>query len=92
MSLHTYVIERELPGAGQLTEGELHTITTKSNSVLADMAPRVQWVQSYVTADKIYCVYRAESADDVREHARCGGFPADVVAEVASFIDPTTGD
>jgi hypothetical protein len=92
MSLHTYVIERELPGAGQLTEDELHTIATKSNAVLADMAPRVQWVQSYVTADKIYCVYRAESAEAVREHACAGGFPANVVAEVASFFDPTTGD
>jgi hypothetical protein len=56
------------------------------------MAPRVQWVQSYVTADKIYCVYRADEAESVREHARCGGFPANVVAEVASFFDPTTGD
>ena len=92
MSLHTYVIERELPGAGQLSEAELHTIATKSNAVLADMKPRVQWVQSYVTADKIYCVYRAEDADAVRDHARCGGFPADVVAEVVSFFDPTTGD
>jgi hypothetical protein len=92
MSMHTYVIERELPGAGELSGAELHTIATKSNAVLADMAPRVQWVQSYVTDDKIYCVYRATDADAVRDHARCGGFPADVVAEVKSFFDPTTGD
>ena len=58
MSMHTYVIERDLPGAGELTEAELHTIATKSNAVIADMKPRVQWVQSYVTADKIYCIYR----------------------------------
>jgi hypothetical protein len=92
MHLNTYVIERDLPGAGDLTDPELHTIATKSNAVLADMAPRVQWVQSYVTADKIYCVYRAVDADAVRDHARCGGFPANVVAEVRSFFDPTTGD
>jgi hypothetical protein len=92
MSMHTYVIERELPGAGQLSEDELHTIATKSNAVLADMAPRVQWVQSYVTPDKLYCVYRAEDAEAVREHARCGGFPANVVSPVATMFDPTTGD
>jgi hypothetical protein len=91
MSLHTYVIEREMPGAGQLSQDELRTAATRSNAVLADMAPRVQWVQSYVTADKIYCVYRADDAESVRDHARCGGFPADVVAEVESFFDPTTG-
>ncbi len=92
MSMHTYVIERELPGAGELTGAELHTIATKSNAVIADMAPRVQWVQSYVTPDKIYCVYRAEDADALREHARCGGFPANVVSPVAAMFDPTTGD
>jgi len=92
MSMHTYVIERELPGAGQLSEDELRTIATKSNAVLADMAPRVQWVQSYVTPDKIYCVYRAEDAGAVRDHARCGGFPANVVSPVTTMFDPTTGD
>jgi Nickel responsive protein SCO4226-like len=92
VSLHTYVIERELPGAGRLSADELHTIATKSNAVLADMAPRVQWVQSYVTADKLYCIYRATDADAVREHACAGGFPANVVARVESFFDPTTGD
>jgi hypothetical protein len=92
MNMQTYVIERELPGAGQLTDDELHTIATKSNSVIADMGPRIQWVQSYVTEDKLYCVYRADGADAVRDHARCGGFPANVVAEVANVFDPTTGD
>jgi hypothetical protein len=95
MSMHTYVIERELPGAGELTEAELHTIATKSNAVIADMnhvKPRVQWVQSYVTADKIYCVYRAVDAESLRDHAGSGGFPANVVSEVKSFFDPTTGD
>ena len=87
-----YVIERGLPGAGQLSADELHAIAVKSNQVLADMAPRVTWQQSYVTDDKIYCVYVAEDADAVREHARAGGFPADVVTPVATVIDPSTGE
>lgn len=86
-----YVIERGIPGAGTLSESELHDISAKSNKVLAGMAPRAQWVQSFVTDDKIYCVYLAEDADAVREHATCGGFPADVVAEVHAVIDPITG-
>lgn len=86
-----YVIERSIPGAGTLSEVELHDISAKSNEVLASMAPRAQWVQSYVTADKIYCVYIADDEDAVREHARAGGFPADVVAEVHTVIDPVTG-
>ena len=92
MSMHTYVIERELPGAGELTEAELHTIATKSNAVIAELAPHIQWVQSYVTADKIYCIYRAVDAESLRDHAGSGGFPANVVSEVKSFFDPTTGD
>jgi hypothetical protein len=87
-----YVIERELPGAGSLTADELHTISAKSNAVLADMAPRAQWLHSYVTTDKIYCVYIAEDEAAVREHAECGGFPANVVTPVATVIDPTTGE
>ena len=87
-----YVIERELPGAGALSPAELHTIAAKSNQVLADMGPRAQWVQSYVTADKLYCVYIAPDADMVIEHARCGGFPADSVNLVSTVIDPTTGE
>ena len=87
-----FVIEREIPGAGTLSSQELHDISQKSNDVLATMAPRAQWSHSYVTDDKIYCVYLADDADAVREHAQCGGFPADVVAEVRSVIDPTTGE
>jgi hypothetical protein len=86
-----YVIERDLPGAGTLTADELRSISAKSNEVLAGMAPRAQWQQSYVTTDKIYCVYIADSEETVREHARCGGFPANSVALVSSVIDPTTG-
>jgi hypothetical protein len=88
----TYVIERTLPGAGSLTSDELHAISGKSNQVLADMDGRAQWLQSYVTGDKIYCVYVAEDADAVREHAKAGGFPCDSVSEVATVIDPSTGE
>jgi hypothetical protein len=87
-----FVIERTLPGAGNLTGDELHSISKKSNEVLADMAPRAQWLQSYVTADKLYCVYVADDEAAVREHAKCGGFPADSVAQVSTIIDPTTGE
>jgi hypothetical protein len=86
-----FVIERTIPGAGDLTAEELQGIATKSNSVLDDMSD-VEWQQSYVTDDKIYCVYIAPTADRVREHARCGGFPADVVTPVATIIDPTTAE
>jgi hypothetical protein len=87
-----YVIERELPGAGSLTADELHSISAKSNQVLADMGPRAQWLHSYVTDDKLYCVYVAEDEAAVREHAECGGFPANSVSRVSSTIDPTTGE
>lgn len=87
-----YVIERELPGAGSLSTDELHAISVKSNEVLAAMAPRAQWLQSYVTGDKIYCVYMAENEAAVREHATAGGFPANVVSRVATVIDPATGE
>ena len=87
-----YVIERELPGAGALSPAELHTIAAKSNQVVADMGPCIQWVHSYVTADKLYCVYIAEDSDAIYDHARCGGFPANVVSEVATMFDPTTGE
>ena len=87
-----FVIERELPGAGSLSEAELHTISAKSNQVLAGMAPRAQWQHSYVTADKLYCVYIAEDEAAVVEHADCGGFPANVVSRVGTVIDPTTGE
>ena len=87
-----YVIERELPGAGSLTAEELHAISAKSNEVLASMAPRASWLQSYVTTDKIYCVYMAENEDAVREHAAKGGFPANAVSAVAAVIDPASGE
>ena len=87
-----YVIERELPGAGQLSSDELHAIAVKSNQVLADMGPRATWQQSYVTDDKIYCVYIAEDETAVREHAAAGGFPANIVTPVATVIDPSTGE
>jgi len=86
-----YVIERSIPGAGTLSADELHDISAKSNSVLADMAPRAQWVQSFVTDDKIYCIYLAENEETVREHARCAGFPVDSVATVRAVIDPISG-
>jgi hypothetical protein len=87
-----FVIEREIPGAGQLTAAELNGIANKSNDVLTDMGGDVQWQQSYVTDDKIYCVYVAPNADRVREHAQRGGFPANVVTPVAEIIDPTTAE
>ncbi len=87
-----FVIERELPGAGKLSAAELHSIAAKSNQVLADMAPRAQWQHSYVTGDKIYCVYVAEDDKAVREHAECGGFPANAISMVTTVIDPTTGE
>ncbi len=85
-----YVIERTLPGAGSLSDQEVQGIAKTSNEVL-DAMPEVQWQESYVTDDKIYCVYVAPDADSVREHARRGGFPADSVEQVRRRIDPTTG-
>jgi hypothetical protein len=87
-----YMIERELPGAGNLTTQELQAISEKSNKVIADLGPDIRWLQSYVTDDKIYCVYVAPDEDILFEHARCGGFPANHVARVAQVIDPSTGD
>jgi len=87
-----YVIEREIPGAGKLSPQELQAISQKSCSVLDQLGPKIQWVQSFVTGDKIYCVYIAPDEALVREHARKGGFPANSVAEVKSIIDPTTAE
>lgn len=87
-----YVIEREIPGAGQLTPQELQAISQKSCGVLHAMGPQVQWLQSYVTDDKIYCVYIAPDEASVREHAARGGFPANSVARVRTVIDPTTSE
>ncbi len=87
-----FVIEREIPGAGKLPKQELQAISQKSCSVLNSMGPRTQWVQSYVTDDKIYCVYNAPDEATVREHAQKGGFPANVVSRVRTIIDPTTAE
>lgn len=87
-----YVIERDLPGAGKLSPEALKEISQKSCSVLENLGPQIQWNHSYVTGDKIYCVYVAPSEDLVREHAKQGGFPADRVSEVATIIDPVTAE
>jgi len=87
-----YVIERELPGAGKLSKEQLQAISQKSCSVLNNLGPQIQWVTSYVTDDKIYCVYIAPNAEMVREHAKLGGFPANKVNQVRSVIDPTTAE
>lgn len=87
-----YVIEREVPGVGALSPDEAHAIWAKSNQVLAGMDGRAQWVQSYVTADKLYCVYIAESPAALYEHAECGGFPVTSIAEVVAIVDPTSGE
>lgn len=86
-----YVIERTLPGAGNLTSDQLKGVAQKSNSVLKDLGPEIQWLHSYVTGDKIYCVYNAPNPDIIREHAKRGGFPADSVSEVKNVINPATG-
>ena len=87
-----YVIEREIPGAGKLSSQELQAISQTSCGVLSQMGPQIQWLQSYVTADKIYCVYIAPNEEMVREHTKQGGFPANRVSEVAVIIDPTTAE
>lgn len=87
-----FVIEREIPGAGKLTPDELRAISQKSCAVLQEMGPSIQWVQSYVTNDKIYCVYNAPDEATVREHARQGEFPANQVSEVMTVIDPVTAE
>jgi hypothetical protein len=87
-----YVIERELPGAGKLSAQELHDISQKSNSVIEGLGPEICWLTSFVTDDKIYCVYVAPDEDIIQEHARCGGFPADRISMVSAVIDPSTGD
>lgn len=87
-----YLIEREIPGAGDLTAEELQGISQKSCGVLREMGPQIQWVESYVTGDKVYCVYIAPDEAAVREHAERGGFPANRVSEIKSMIDPTTAE
>ena len=87
-----YVIERDLPGAGKLTSDQLRAISQKSCSVLSRLGPEIQWIHSYVTADKIYCIYRAPNEQMIREHAMQGGFPANRISEVSSVIEPTTAE
>ncbi len=85
-----FVIERDIPGAGSLSAEQLQGISQKSCSVLKEMGPQIQWVESYVTDDKIYCVYLAANEELVREHAKRGGFPANRISQVRTIIDPTT--
>lgn len=87
-----YVIERDIPGAGNLSPEDLQGISQKSCSVLRNMGPQIQWVQSYVTGDKIYCVYIAPDEASIRQHAEQGGFPANRISEVKTTIDPTTSE
>jgi hypothetical protein len=87
-----FIIEREIPGAGRLTADELQAISQKSCGVLGEMGPQIQWVESFVTDDKVYCVYVAPDEETVREHARRGEFPANSVAQVKRMIDPTTAE
>jgi len=87
-----YVIEREITGAGKLSKEEFQGISQKSCGVLLEMGPQIQWVESFVTDDKIYCVYIAPNEEAVREHAQKGGFPADRISEVKAMIDPTTAE
>ncbi len=88
--MKTYLIEREIPDAGKLTPAQLKTISQTSCKVLKEMGPSIQWVQSYVTGNKIYCVYKAENAELIREHAKKGGFPANNIIEIGSVISPAT--
>ena len=87
-----YLIERELPGAGDLSPQDLQAVSQKSCAVLQNLGPQIQWVHSYVTGDKIYCIYIAPSEDMIRAHAQQGGFPANRISEIKSVIDPTTAE
>jgi hypothetical protein len=92
VTMPKYVIEREIPGAGNLTGEQVLAISQKSCSVLNNLGPKIQWLHSYVTADKIYCIYIAPNEEMVREHARQGGFPANRISEVKRMIDPTSAE
>ena len=89
-TMKTYLIERDIPGAGKFTPEQLKAISQKSCGVLKEMGPQIEWIQSYVTGDKIFCVYKAENEALVREHAKKGGFPANKITEVSSEISPAT--
>ena len=87
-----YVIEREIPGAGNMSPQDLQGVSQKSCSVLQNLGPQIQWLQSYVTGDKIYCIYIAPNEEMIREHAQQGGFPANRISEIKTVIDPTTAE
>jgi hypothetical protein len=88
--MKTYLIERDIPGAGKLTAEQLRAISQTSCSVLAVMGPQIEWIHSYVTADKIYCIYKAENEELIKEHAKKGGFPANLILEVPAIISTAT--
>ncbi len=90
--MKTYLIEREIPDAGKFTPEQLKGISQKSCSVLKEMGPQIQWVQSYVTGNKIFCIYKAENEELIKEHAKKGGFPANIIIEVSSIISPATAN
>ena len=90
--MHKYVIERDLPGAGRLSPAELNAASKRSNEALASIGTNVQWVQSYVTDDKIYCVYLAHSEDEIRRHAKAAGLPATRISPVKAVLDPINGN
>ena len=87
-----YVVEREIPGVGKMSPAELKAISQKSVGILRDLGPDIQWVHSYVSDDRIYCVYNAPNVAIIKKHAECGGFPANRVSQVRAIIDPTTAD
>ncbi len=87
-----YIIEREIPGAGDLSQADLQQISQKSCTILKEMGPQIQWLESFVTADKVYCVYIAPDEHSIRTHAEKGEFPANSIAEIKTIIDPTTGE
>jgi Protein of unknown function (DUF4242) len=89
-TMKTYLIERDIPGAGKLTPEQLKSISKTSCNVLKEMGPQIQWIQSYVTGNKIFCVYKAENEELIREHAKKGGFPANEITEISSEISPAT--
>lgn len=90
--MNTYIIEREIPGAGAFTGEQLKAISQTSCNVLEEMGPTIQWIQSYVTGDKIFCIYKAENEELIREHAKKGGFPCNKITGVANIISPATAN
>lgn len=90
--MKTYIIEREIPGAGELSADQLKSVSQTSCSVLKEMGPQIEWIHSYVTGNKIFCIYKAENEELIREHARKGGFPANAIHEIATVISPATAN